>query len=378
MLRSDTAIGLAILLACSFAACTGKSDAVNDTGAPSQPVAEPVAEPTAKPIAEPIIPFTRVEITPISATPHEVVWRNIEVQERIQLLDLDGGVLGKGLDTDQNYQLVDGRLEPFDFFPFDGVFGVWPDDAWSIAQRYDHALSSTRLLHLHDGKHWVAESYSGSDSTGGAYVFRKSMRPQGGLLATKNGVIERVAGIGPPPVIGSYRGELIEFIEAGEGKVYVISQQGQTREEGRTFHVVLDCADEACVLEKSRSLPLSGPWSFEHPVSRDAEALSLIASGEGREFVLDVGPAGWALSEFPDGNSLEGMWASEDGGLWVQDIGHGVLWRRDPQGTWRNVGLPEGIMGITVAMTADRKELWISGAASNLVSPLVFATNANT
>jgi hypothetical protein len=366
MFRSGTAIGLALLLAGSFTACTAKSNAGDDTGAPTQPVAEP------------IIPFTLVEITPISATPHTAVWRRIEVEERIQLLDLYGGVLGKGMDTDKDYQLVDGRLESFDFFPFDGVFGVWPDDAWSIAQRFDHDLASTRLLHLHDGKDWASESYSGSSSTGAGYVFRKSTRAQGGLLATKNDVIERVAGHGPPPVIGSYRGEMMEFIEAREGKVYVISKQGQTREEGRTFHVVIDCADEACVIETSRSLPLSGPWFFERHVTRDAEAVSIIASAEGRNFVLDGGPAGWALSEFPRGSSLDGMWASEDGGLWVQDNDHDGLWRRDPQGTWRNVALPEGITGITVAMTADRKELWISGAASDPSSPLVFATNANT
>lgn len=364
-----TGIGLAMLLACSLAGCTDKSD----TGEPPQPVAEPSST-----LPEPILPFTLVEITPISATPHTATWRRIEVEERIELLDLDGGVLGKGRDTNRDYQLVDGRLEPFDFFPFDGVFGVWPDDAWSIAQRYTHDLSSTRLLHLRDGKDWVTESYSGSDSTGASYVFRKSTRAQGGLLAMKDGVIERVAGIGPPPVIGSYRGELVEFIEAREGKVYVISKQGQTREQGRAFHVVTDCADEACVRETSRSLPLTALWSFERPVTRDAEAVSMIASADGRGFVLDAGPAGWALSEFPNGNLLAGIWASEDGGLWVQDSGHGVLWRRGPLGTWRSVALPEGITGITVAITADRKELWVSGAASDPTSPLVFAMDANT
>jgi hypothetical protein len=356
MHRSGIAIAFAVLFACSLPACTG-----NDTGARSQPTA--AAAP----------PFARVEITPIAPTPHTPVWRSIEVRgetkERILFVDLEAGVLGKGSTTTGFYQIVDGHLDPIDFVTkYDGdVMGIWPDDAWAIEMRFNEVLASIRLLHIREGKSWGPEPYHGAERLTDAILqFRKSTRAQGGLLVTKDGVTERLAGSGPPPVVGSYRGELVDYIEAREGKVYVISK------EDETFHVVVDCADEACVREKSRSLPLID-WTFSRHVTRDAESVSMLAKAGRRRFVLDVGPAGWALSEFPEDSRPEAMWASEDGGLWV--VGRrDVLWHRDPSGTWRTLGLPAGIFGITAAMTADRTELWISGNSDS--DPVVFATPA--
>lgn len=399
---------LSLVLACSLAGCSGSSDAGKpeagkadaktdaakteapeadaakadeskaDEGKiePAEP-AEPQPTDTAAPPSDPVVepgPVAEVEVTPIAPTAHTPTWRSIASPgEPIELVDLSAGVLGKG--ASGYFQIADGQLAPVTFDPAaeGDVFGVWPDDAWVIERREkpdenDEVIVTIRLMKLRDGKRWVPQAYAGEQRFVLAdQQFRKSTRAKGGLLVSESGTTERLAGNGEPPVIGSHRGELVDYLETDSGKVYVISK------EGETFHVVADCSDEACVAEKSRALPLTG-WTFTRPITRDRHAASMLASASGREFVLHVRPQGWALGEFPAGvNKPETMWASADGGLWIQ--GADTLWHRDPSGVWQTVALPEGLVGISVAVTTDQRELWIAGTLGD--APVVFATQAN-
>jgi hypothetical protein len=228
--------------------------------------------------------------------------------------------------------------------------------------------TQVRLMKLRDGNRWVPQAYAGEQRFKlEGHQFRKSTRAKGGLLVTFEGTTERLAGNGEPPVIGSHRGELVDYVETDSGKVYVISKDAET------FHVVSDCSDDACVAENSRALPLNS-WTFAHQVTRDRHAASMLATSGAREFVLHVRPSGWALGEFPAGSGKpETMWASEDGGLWIQAAD--ALWHRDPDGNWRAVALPEGLSGMSVAVTTDQTELWIAGTLGG--GPAVFATHAN-
>lgn len=355
--RVGVSVGLALLIA----ACTSSAETASDQGAQPPAIAE-------------------VEIKPIALTPRTPDWRSIEIrQERdegFELVVLQAGVLGKGPST--YYHAIDGQLVPVGLEPgLDGdVFGVWPDDAWTIAYRHAEELRRTtvRLLKLHEGKEWATQPYAGAERFDlEDHRIRKSTRSMGGLLVTSKGVTERLAGSGEPPVVGAHRGELVEFFETREGKVYVVSK------EGETFHVVIDCADQTCVSEKSRALPLTD-WTFTSPIPRSSDAISVLASAAGREFVLDGGPAGWALTELSRGAYRPaGMWAAEDGGLWIQpselpppyqnprDITGTIpwpadaLWHRDRSGTWWTVELPYNFVRITAAVTTDQRELWILG-----------------
>ncbi|MFV8756000.1 hypothetical protein ACNOYE_36070 [Nannocystaceae bacterium ST9] len=349
----------------------GKTDEGKTSAAEPTPTDTAVVEPLVEPAVE-----GEVAITPIAPTPFTATWREVTIPEAIELAPLDVGVLGIG--ASGYYQLVDGQLAAltFDRALEDGeeVIGVWPDDAWVIERREklvenEDPITEIRLLKLRDGSRWVPQAYAGEQRFElDDHDFRKSTRAKGGLLVSAGGVTERVAGNGESPVAGAHRGDVIDFIETSTGKIYVISK------EGDTFHVVTDCADEACVSEKSRALPLSG-WTFGRQVTRDRNSVSVLASAAGRRFVLHARPTGWALGEFPAGtNELSGIWASEDGGLWIK-VHDGELMHRDPEGTWRSVALPEGLGGITFALTSDQKELWIAGTIAS--APAVFATQAN-
>jgi hypothetical protein len=363
----------------------GKPEAATTVAAPADAEVEPAEQadpqpsdavaPPSDPVVEPVA-SAEVEITAIAPTDHTAAWRSIQApSEAIELVDLSAGVLGKG--ASGYFQIAEGQLAAVTFDPApegDGdVFGVWPDDAWVIERREkpdenDEIIVTIRLMKLRDGTRWVPQAYAGEQRFVLAdQQFRKSTRAKGGLLVSEPGTTERLAGNGEPPAIGSHRGELVDYVETDSGKVYVISK------EGAAFHVVSDCSDEACVTEKSRALPLTD-WTFARQVTRDRHAASMLASASGREFVLHVRPQGWALGEFPVGSSKpEAMWASEDGGLWIK--GADTLWHRDPSGTWRTVTLPEGLSGISVAVTTDQRELWIAGTLAG--ASVVFATQAN-
>jgi hypothetical protein len=399
-----------VLLACTLAACSGssdsgkadagKGDAAKTDAAKTEPAktepaktepattdakttaAEPAdpaepqptdtAAPPTDPVVEPAAPG-EVAITPIAPTAHTAAWRTIpSPSEAVELVVLNAGVLGKS--AGGFHQIVDGQLATITFEepPTSDVLGVWPDDAWFIESEIkkidDEEKTMIRLMKLRDGKRWVPQAYAGEQKfVLEDHTFRKSTRAKGGMLVTQADVVERIAGNGDAPVIGSHRGRVVEYIETDSGKVYVIS------EDGDEIHVVIDCADDACVAEKGLKLPLTG-WTFGRQATRDRHAASVLASAAGREFVLHARPQGWALGEFPAGSGKpEAMWSTDDGGLWIQAADE--LWHRDPDGTWRDVALPEGVAEISVAVTTDQKELWIAGTLGG--APAAFATHAN-
>ncbi len=180
--------------------------------------------------------------------------------------------------------------------------------------------------------------------------------------------VTRVAGRHGDPTIGPHRGAAIDLLETGGDAVYVIS-----RDDAGVYAQVA-CEDEVCVAASVRALP-PGPWVFGSRVARGKQSVSVVATSGAREFLLHRrGKSdGWLLDELPTGERPTWMWASEEGGLWTR-TGERIRWR-DTEGAWREIALPEGLSTPSVALTEDRKQVWVSGVVDG--APRIFTAPAN-
>ena len=104
-------------------------------------------------------------------------------------------------------------------------------------------------------------------------------------------------------------------------------------------------------------------------------SVSVIATSGARTFILHHrGKSdGWLLEELPAGEKPNGMWNSEEGGLWTL-TGETLRWR-DTESAWRDVAVPEGMTKPSVALSADRKTVWLAGEVGG--AGKVFTTPAN-
>jgi hypothetical protein len=399
-----------VLLAATSLACSKPSeDAPVETGAVASPSSEtpPAPDPTAQPDAAaqpntpPATPSTptaatvaakpqapvvvepdTLGVTPVIPVDVNAPWREAAApSESISFVNLSGGVLGQGgsgyYDLNDSGQLT---LRPEIERPAAPLIGYWPDNVWYVEirtkddnpfvedDRGDEDPNEIRLMRLRNGARWVPQEYQGEQRwEENGEDFR--IGNKGGLLVSSDGVFTRVAGGTDDPSGGWLRGYLIEFVETGSGKIYSISKDGE-----RVF-VQRDCADQACSDENAIALPFGGDWVFPLQVPRQRHSVSLAANvtqeGAQKHHVLHYETGGWKLESLRAAAS--GLWPSKDGGLWAR-VGE-QLWHRDPEGGWRNIGLPERATDVSVAMRADQTELWIAATIDG--KPVVFATHAN-
>lgn len=352
----------------------------------AQPESKPNPEAPATPgaaevIAEPAPPIElepgTVGVSPIMLTDASAVWRTAASPDQaLALLDLQAGVLGLG--AGGYYDIADDgqlRLRAEIEAPAGELLGVWPSDTWYIEQRTetlddraDGEIRELRLMRLRGGKRWVPQAFEGEQRfVDEGHDFRKANT--GGLIAFHPEMDSwtRVADNGDDPEIGVYKGEsMLDFIETRARKYYVIS------EDTEHVYVQTDCADEACVADKTKMLPLGTKWSFGRQATRQRHSATVVATAASRKFLLHYESGGWKLEEFTSGQA-DAMWATKDGGLWVRDDQQ--LMHRDPDGGWRKLALPEGLTGISAAITEDLGEVWVAGLVGG--KPAVFATHAN-
>ena len=119
-------------------------------------------------------------------------------------------------------------------------------------------------------------------------------------------------------------------------------------------------------------MPLGTEWAFAAQAPRKRHHLSTLATNGARAFLLHYEKKNWVLEEKTQAGSVRGMWPTKDGGLWVRV--EDQLWHRDPSGGWRNIELPPTLTNLSVAINADKTELWIAGVVEG--KPVVLATYA--
>lgn len=345
---------------------------------PTEPVPSTFSlEPT------PSAPPDELAIRPWSVAPRTAAWTLVaEPPEALALVDLNAGVLGRAggrwwqIAADGAITAVEMNIEPE--LP---ILGVWPTDAWFVNRRFrnyddgsDMEYLELRLMKLRGGNRWVPQVYSGTGEQwfhpGTDDEDEPHMSATSGMLVYPRSLerITRVAGRHGDPVLGPHRGDVVDFLETASGKVHVLS-----RDAGGTYAQIA-CEDDACVATNTRKLPLSG-WTFGRRLARGKHSVSVLATGEARAFMLhhDGKSGGWRLDEFPAGETPNGMWASAAGGLWT--LTGARLRRRDTDGTWYDVALPEGMTGPTVAVDLDRARVWVSGVVGGAAK--VFTTPAD-
>lgn len=345
-------------------------------------------EPTAPPI--PTAPPGEVAINPWHSTPHTATWRLVaEPTEALTFVaEIDAGVLGRaGASWFQRGE--DGSLATvtMDREPTLPIFGVWPSDAWCVERRDvedgEMTYHELRLMKLRGGDRWVPQVYDGGGGEqwyhpGTDHENLPHISTLSGMLVYSDEFdsISRVAGKHPDPEIGAHRGEVVDFVESGAGNVYVLSYDSD-------YFAQIACPpdDQACVDTNAKKLPLTD-WKFDRKVARGRHSVSVLArngvtmTSEGeRDFILHHrGKSdGWLLDELPAGERPTGMWASDEGGLWTL-AGERLRWR-DTESVWHDVGLPEGMTTPSVALTEDRKEVWVAGQVGGATK--VFAASAN-
>lgn len=351
-----------------------------ETGAATPPIAPPT-EPVTPP-ALPVAPVGEVAINPWAASPHTATWQlAAEPAEAVTFVNsLQAGVLGRTatgwLQRDEAGQLVAATM---DIEPKFDIQGVWPSDAWWIDERWvkqdgeemEMEYQELRLMKLRGGDRWVPQEYTFSQwfhpGTDGE-LHQRASTLSGMLVISGYDNITRVAGKHPDPMVGPHRGEIVEIIESGSGKVYVISSH-----EGSLF-AQIECEDDVCVAEKAAKLPVSD-CRLGRQVARGRHSVSMAITCSEGEFILHHrGKSdGWLLDALPAGEKPTGMWASEEGGLWTL-TGERLRWR-DTESVWRDVALPEGLTGPSFALTEDRKQVWLAGTVGGAAK--VFTTNAN-
>ena len=295
------------------------------------------------------------------------------------VMTLDAGVLGKAGASWQ--QGAAGALSAvsMDRDPVLPILGRWPDDAWYVESRTkeedDFDYIELRLMKLRGGNRWVPQSYGPNGDQWFHPGTEDEVEPHisavTGMLVYNDSLSDmtRVAGKSGDPELGSSKGDAYDFFETGRGKIYLISSDYQGT------WAQTDCEDEDCVDAVAERFP-AGSWSFGRRVARGRYAVSVLATNNGRTYILHQrGKAGgWVLDELPAGESAPaGMWASDEGGLWILTGDH-LRWR-DTDSAWHEIALPAGIKGISGAVSADRRELWLAGQVGG--GTKVYVTNAN-
>jgi len=353
----------------------GESGATTDIEALLASVSASESDSESAPVVPPEVP-----IRPWVASAHTPTWTlRAEPAEVVTLVDLHAGLLGRAgsrwlrIGDDGQLAAVTMNVEPK--LP---ILGVWPSDAWFVDQRFrdygdgsGEAYLELRLMKLRGGNRWVPQVHSGS----GEQWFHPGTEDEdeahistvSGMLVYPRSLerIKRVAGRLGDPEIGAHRGEPLTFLETGSGAVYLLS----TDAEG--VYAQTACEDEDCLAASVRRLP-PGPWSFGRRTHRGKLGVSVVATGDQREFVLHHDGKGkdWVLDELPAGERPTGMWASHEGGLWTVTAER-LRWR-DVAGVWRDVALPDGLSAVSVALSEDRKQVWVSGAVAG--SPRIYTT----
>lgn len=325
-------------------------------------------------------PAPEIEIVPWAVEARTPTWAALaDPPEAAPLVALDSGVLGKAetawyqLDEADAFTKVELSRDPSS-----PIVGMWPDDAWFVQERWrkydgEEEYLELRLMRLRGGKRWVPQVYSGSGEqwfhpgTDDELTPRMSRR-SGMLVYGLLDDITRVGGKHDDPVVGPHRGEAIDFIETGRGRVYVLSI------DDGTVYAQSECEDETCVAEKASKFPLSG-WKFGRQVPRGKWSVSVLATSGEREFVLHHRgkSGGWVLDELPAGEKPSFTWSSQEGSLWTRTGER--LRLRDTEAKWFDVALPEGLEGLSVAVTKDRKRVVVAGMVGG--APKLFTTEGN-
>jgi hypothetical protein len=324
-------------------------------------------------------PPPEIAIQPWSIDAHAPTWtlRDEPSEPVAFVVELHAGVLGRA--GSRWVQLgADGKLvdAPMDVEPRPPLMGVWPSDAWFVDYRSkmedDFEYHEIRLMKLRGGDRWVPQKYNGeqwfhpgtddevdghASTLSGMLVYSPSL----------TGGVDRIAGRHEAPLLGTHRGAPVDFLETGKAEVYVLS-----RDDAGTY-AVTQCWDDPCAVMQTRKLPLSS-WKFGRKVARGKHAVSVVATSGEREFILHYrGKPGWLLDELPAGERPTSMWASEEGGLWTL-TGEKLRWR-DTESAWHDVALPEGLATPSVALSEDRKRIWLSGVVGGAAK--IFSTEAN-
>jgi hypothetical protein len=179
--------------------------------------------------------------------------------------------------------------------------------------------------------------------------------------------VSRVAGKHTDLYIGKREG-VIDYVETHSGRVYVLIDD----DAGIHARTLCDLEADECV-EHTGTLP-EGKWTFAGQLARGKNSVTLGASDDGRDRLLhyDGKPERWLLEDLATTGAPPRMLGTTDGGMWT--LAGETLRHRDPSGKWRDVALPEGMRGPSVALGEDRKELWISGLVDG--APKVFATQS--
>jgi hypothetical protein len=355
----------------------GAAPKADSEPAPATPAVTPPAEPV-EPPPIPQAPPGEVAINPWASSPHTATWQlAAEPTEALTFAhELQAGVLGRTttawLQLGEGGQLVAATM---DVEPKADIQGVWPSDAWWIEEKWvkedEMEYQYIRLMKLRGGNRWVPQEYNfdqwfhpGTDGE----LHQRASTLSGMLVISGFDDITRVAGKHPDPSVGPHRGEVVEIVESGSAKVYVISS-----DEGALF-AQIECEDDACVAEKAVKLPVSG-CNFGRQVARGRHSVSVAVTCSGREFILHRrGKSdGWLLDELPPGEKPSGMWASEEGGLWTL-TGERLRWR-DTESVWRDIALPDGMTKPSVALSSDGKTVWLAGDVGG--AGKVFTTPAN-
>jgi hypothetical protein len=348
---------------------------------PPPPDAEPDVEEPAEPAeVEPPPPAPEIEIVPWSVSPRVPTWAPLpDPESPLALVALDSGVLGK---SDAGwFQLgeVDAleKVE-MDVEPPAPIVGMWPDDAWFVQERWrkydgDEEYLELRLMRLRGGKRWVPQVYSGTGEQWFHPGTDDELKPR---MSTRSGMlvygtfddIDRVGGKHDAPTVGPHLGEVVDFVETGKGRTYVLSYH-----EG-AYYAQSECEDDACVQAQASKFP-AGSWKFGRQVPRGRYSVSVLASSDGREFVLHHRgkSGGWVLDELPAAERPEFTWSSQEGSLWT--LGGGRLRLRDTEAKWFDVALPDGLSDVSVAVTQDRRRVVVSGVVDGM--PKLFATEGN-
>jgi hypothetical protein len=368
---------------------SNEADATKDAATqPNTPPPEPKTPSAATVVAQPQAPVVvepnTLGVTPVVPVDASAPWREAATpSESITFVNLIGGVLGQ---SSTGYYAIDDAgqltLRPEIEKPTAPLIGYWPDNVWYVEirvksefppmvedDRGEEDPNELRLMRLRDGSRWVPQEYQGEQRwEENGEDFR--IGNKGGLLvADEHGTFTRVAGGAEDPSAGTYRGYLVEWVETGSGKIYPISKDTER------VLVQRDCTDQACSDQNTITLPFGKAWVFPLQVPRQRNSVSLAATvtheGAEKHHVLHYETGGWKLESLRA--TASGLWPTKDGGLWAR-VGE-QLWHRDPDGGWRNIGLPERATDVSVAMRADQSELWIAATIDG--KPVVFATAAN-
>ncbi|MBC8070351.1 MAG: hypothetical protein IAG13_18610 [Deltaproteobacteria bacterium] len=350
---------------------------------PSVPV--PVSD-AVTPAVEPAIgTLPEVAIEALSASPYAATWAPKTAPAEAITFEplLYAGVVGKAgsawYHVDATGELVTLTTDPA---PNAKIVGFWPGDAWMVQTRTreedDFEYNEERLMKLRAGNRWVPQKYgmneqwfhsgTGVDEFGRGEYDEAHMSTRSGMLMYPDTLtsITRVAGKHDDPMLGEHRGRLVDFFETGDGKIYLVTY------EGGAYNVQTQCDEPECVATSTKKLPL-GDWSFGRRVARGKRSISALASAAERRFVLHFDKTrDWSLDELPAEPLPSGMWNSDEGGLWILS-GEQLRWR-DTDDVWREVALPAGMTKPSVALSGDRKQVWIAGDVGG--TPGVFTTPA--